>query len=80
MFRIFFTEEGMYCLQTTVTPLIDRVIAETKKGDSKELGQDVDFILNQTQKFLGELEQATAFFPVFVIGANRFLHVKYRQS
>lgn len=70
MFRLFFiTDTEMFCLRTTVRPLIERLsktVAAKPAILSKELATDVRFILDQTDQFLSELEQAIAFFPMCV--------------
>jgi len=66
MFRLFFTEKGMYCLKMTVCPLIERVSAKVATDLEKDWAQNVRFLLKQAKKFVSELGDSVAFFPVYV--------------
>jgi hypothetical protein len=73
LFRHFFSDDGMYCLETSVCPLIERVASDV--GSAKtDLSKDVDYILKQTSKFLTELEHSCSLFPLDIREAFRTLH------
>ena len=75
LFRHFFSDDGMYCLETTVCPLIERVAADVANAKT-DLSKDADYVIKETRKFLTELEQSCALFPLDIREAFRTLQAR----
>lgn len=75
LFRHFFSDDGMYCLETTVCPLIERVAADVAAAKT-DLSKDADYVIKETRKFLTELEQSCALFPLDIREAFRTLQAR----
>jgi hypothetical protein len=78
LFRHFFSDDGMYCLETSVCPLIERVSADVASGKG-DLSKDADYILRETRKFLTELEHSCSLFPLDIREAFRTLHARVQD-
>jgi hypothetical protein len=78
LFRHFFSDDGMYCLETSVCPLIERVSLDVASGKG-DLSKDVDYILKETRKFLIELEHSCSLFPLDIREAFRTLHARVHE-
>lgn len=78
LFRHFFSDDGMYCLETTVCPLIERVAAEVAAA-KVDLSKDADYIVKETRKFLTELEHSCALFPLDIRQAFRTLQARVAE-
>ena len=78
LFRHFFSDDGMYCLETTVCPLIERVAADVANSKT-DLSKDADYVIKETRKFLTELEQSCALFPLDIREAFRTLQARVSE-
>lgn len=78
LFRHFFSDDGMYCLETSVCPLIERVAADVSAAKT-DLSKDVDYVLRETRKFLSELEHSCSLFPLDIREAFRRLHAHVHE-
>lgn len=72
LFRHFFSDDGMYCLEMSVCPLIERVSKDVA-ANKEDLSKDVKYILKTTEHFLKELGSSAALFPVEIRESLRVL-------
>lgn len=79
LYRHFFSDDGMYCLETSVCPLIEKVTNDVEKS-KEDLSKKDKYILSSTKTFLSQLETSSALFPVEIREALRCLRKKVKSK